>query len=70
MTHIIQVATDPHTKERVFEITYRVPLNTQQILTLMTSLINFYVKGLAGPDSLQRSGNYISFYFISSIESD
>ena len=70
MTHIIQVATDPHTKERVFEITYRVPLNTQQIHTIKTTLINFYVKGLAGPDTLQRSGNYISFYFISSIESD
>ena len=56
LAHIVQVTSDPHVKERVFEIAFRIFPHPQQIAVLMSAILSFCVKALSGPDSLQRSG--------------
>lgn len=56
LSHFIQNCNNPHISERLFEIAYRVPFSLQQMRMCMPQLLSFYVKGLAGPETLQKSG--------------
>lgn len=58
LAHIVQVTSDPHVKERVFEIAFRI-FPHPQIAVLMNAILSFCVKALSGPDSLQRSGTCV-----------
>ena len=55
-SHFIQNCNNPHISERLFEIAYRVPFSLHQMRMCMSQLLSFYVKGLAGPETLQKSG--------------
>ena len=52
LSHFIQNCNNPHISERLFEIAYRVPFSLQQMRMCMPQLLSFYVKGLAGPETL------------------
>lgn len=56
LNHIITISTDPMVKQRALEISYHIPLSPNQFIQLVTLLIGLCMKGLAGPDPLQRSG--------------
>ena len=56
LSHFIVNCNNPHISERLFEIAYRVPYSMQQMRAFLPHLLSFYVKGLAGPETLQKSG--------------
>lgn len=56
LAHILQVNYSPLIRERILEIGYRIPSQKQHIPWFYNYMFSFYVKGLAGPDSVQKSG--------------
>ena len=56
LNHMINVTTDPHVRERALEIAYHITLNQNHMIKMISILLELCMKGLAGPDPLQRSG--------------
>ena len=62
--HMEQVCGNSHIRERIIEIILHLPLplSNQNFQSFFAKLIPFYIKGLYGPETLQRSSN--SFIFL------
>lgn len=56
LSHTVQVNFNPLIRERLLDIIYRIPFQKQQYQLFFGPIFNFYVKGLSGPDTLQKTG--------------
>ena len=61
LLRILQINYSPLIRERILEIANRIPYQKHNIQWLYSYLLSFYMKGLVGPDSLQKTGMIILF---------
>ena len=56
--HMEEVCGDSHMRERILEIIFHLPLpiDHSEFVTFVKELLPFYIRGLYGPTSLQKSG--------------
>ena len=55
LSHMLQIVYSPILRERIMDIVFRLPIHRQYQWNIVQMLI-FYTKGLAGPESLQKTG--------------